>query len=204
MQQEQAGSVAYDATGRYNGAYNGVTLGQSGPDALLAAGYDGTSYTNVFSSALASAFNGNTGSALAWACVGNMSVWSDGINRRVIYVAGNTANRFSITRSTTDNALQLFYISGGVIKSLTWTITPNLTWHVFAISWDKNADQVCVYLDGVRSSTVFTGLGVWSATIIQADIGRLVDGQKWLGQIGPVALYDRALTAQEVASLSKI
>ncbi len=86
---EVAGSVAYDFSGNArHGAYTGVTLGKTGiGDGDTCPFFDGANdFVNIYSVSLRDAFNGAEGTAMIWAKVFNVGVWTDGAYRNTLHL----------------------------------------------------------------------------------------------------------------------
>jgi hypothetical protein len=71
-----------------------------------------------------------------------------------------------------------------------------------------SGDIISYYLNGASAGTADTGLGTWvgdldsTATILGASVDTPSD--VWSGEIGPAALWNKALTADQIAYLSKV
>lgn len=201
---ESSGAVALDASGNgRNGAYTGVTLGQPGiGDGRTAAGFDGaTSFANIYSASLAAAFNGPEGSILIWAKVANVGVWSDGVVRRFITLQVDANNRVYIEKVAGANTFGLNYVAGGTAKSRNRTTSTTALFHA-GLTWNKTADQVIAYFNGVQEGAVLTGLGVWAgalaATNCNIGANATTPTSVWSGIEAHAAIFARALSAAEV------
>lgn len=205
---EPSGTTATDISGNgRDGVYTGVTLGQTGiGDGRTAASLDGTtSYTNVYSTSLRDAFSAAAGTVMVWAKASGAGVWTDGIERRIINLSVNSSNRVYITKNTASNSLTLLYAAGGTAKSRTLTIS-SIEWNCFVITWDKAADEVKAYLNGVQQGATLTALGTWAGVLASTTtvIGASATTPTllWSGSEAHVTLGNRALTAAEVAVLA--
>ncbi len=203
-QAEPSGTTIVDESGNgRNGTYVGVTLGQPGiGDGRTAAGYDGaTSYGNIYSASLAGAWNGAEGSIVIW---GQWTENVDGANRFLANLFTNTNNRLVIDR-TAATTLRWRYIAGGTTKTINITIN-DTNWHAIAVTWNKAADRAIGYYDGGQSGTTQTGLGTWVGALTTALIGAstITPTFVWKGRSAHVALFNRALSAAEIASLAVV
>lgn len=207
---ELVGVTAGDLSGHgRNGIYTGVTLEQTGiGDGKTAASYNGTtSYTNVYSTSLRDAFSPLAGTVMVWAKVSAVGVWTDGIDRRIINLSVNSSNRVYITKNPSANSLTLLYAAGGTAKSRTLTIS-SIGWNCFVITWDKAVDEVKAYLNGVQQGVTLTALGTWAGVL--ASTTTLIGASAttptllWSGLEAHVALWNRALSDAEVATLAVV
>ncbi len=159
-------------------------------------------------SASGSGFSGSEGTLLCWAKVANAGVWADGAGR---YVAGVHASGGSarIERTTTANQLRYTYTTSTTNHLIPITsLSGRVDWIPVAMTWSKSADQVKAYADGIQVGSTSTGLGVptGSLTSNECNIGayRTTPASVWSGYLGPTILYNYALSATEIAALSRV
>jgi hypothetical protein len=187
---------------------NGVTLGSStgaGGHLTNAYTFDGTNdYVNIYSGELNSAFNATEGSLIAWAKVSGSGVWTDTTTRRIALIGVDAStNLVSISRSTTNNLLNVAYVANSVSKNVAIT-TSSTNWMQIAVTWSRSNDQMIVYFNGAQSGSTQTGLGTWSGNLgsTNTEIGANASGlNPWSGMINDVHLYTRALTAEEIQDM---
>jgi hypothetical protein len=198
-----------DASGNArNGAYTAVTLGAAGVgDGRTSASFDGsTSVANIFGASLATAFNGAEGTAAIWLRVSSAGVWTDATVRRCVIGQVDANNRIDILRSAANNTIQFFYRAGAVSSSVNAGSQSSTGWIHAALTWNKAADQVKAYLNGAQAGATQTGLGVWAGTFAATTtcIGAssTAPATVWSGTLAHTALWDRALTLAEIASLA--
>ena len=205
---ELSGSVAHDMSGRrHNGVIVGADPGKQGiGDGRTCMWLDGsTDYINIYSTALAAAFNGREGSLMAWAKVNSAGVWIDGTQRRVAYLRADASNYVTIFRSTTNGQMNWQYVAAGV-SQLPGRLGLSLTtWMQLVVTWSKTADAVRGYLNGVQQDATFTGLGVWvgalAAGVCCIGAQTTAPAQVWHGWLGPHAIWTYALPHEEIEYL---
>ena len=212
---EKQGTVAYEQVaqnGAQNGTHTGVTLYQPGiGDGTICPYYDGANdYTSIWSAALVAAFNGSEGTALAWARVANIGVWSDGANRMVMQVRVDANNRFFLLRRGAVNN-QIFYVynAGGVSESVALGGLTTLDWMQWGLTWSASAGangEVRAYYNGAQTGATQVALGAWAGAPIAADtnIGcsdNTVPADLWHGWLAHGALWDRPLSPAEIYAL---
>ena len=205
-QNEGAGLISYDHSGLgHHGAYTAVALGQPGVPGMgmSSAGYDGaTSFNNVYSASLNTAFNGAEGTLLAWAQVSGAAVWADGLNRRVMQTQADANNYARLLLGI--NNVNPTYRAGGTLEPVTVNTT-TLDYFVIALVWSASNDTVDGYLNSVPGIQR-TVLGVWAGPLsaTQAVIGAssTVPAAVFSGNIGPVLLFNEAKPLAEIAYLS--
>lgn len=111
---------------------------------------------------------------------------------------GQSANRYIVRLKTTTNSSNGTPAFEAPLDSL----TTNLTHVVF--TWDVATQQAAIYINGrliSQSTTIFTGdLSFSPYELVLADEINITDGSPrfWLGEMYLVALYDRALTQEEI------
>jgi len=117
----------------------------------------------------------------------------------------------------TNNIIQLFYHAsannmrfsrkaGGTTSLSTSdgaivSVETDGAWHHVAGTINTDADEVKFYLDGTLKETV--GLsGTWSGTSDGAQIGYNGSGNYWYGGLDEIAIWNRAITADEVTAIN--
>lgn len=189
---------ATDSSGNgYNGTVTNATF--SATEAL----FDGTGdYIDI--SAMLPAFNRDAGTLLVW---GETSAWADATERHMVRISDAIASA-RIEKTTTTNQLLFRRISASGMsnsKTVTSTALAGSTAQFCAcLTWDVAANALKAYINGTQVGTTQTGLTTWPTTPTAAVIGAFTtDGTLcWNGGIADVAIFDRALTGAEVASVS--
>lgn len=213
MLDEKTGTVAYDlVSGRVAGAQNGthvsVTLAEPGiGDGRTSGWYDSvTAYTNIYSAALNTAFNGVTGSMMIWARTNDAGIWTDGTIRVAMQLFADADNFVRLDRSATNNRLDWIYRAGGVTSQRVSDVGPVTDWMCMAITWNAPADEVYAYYNGEQVPVAVVGLGVWGAVPLSAT--RTLCGSnstgpsnEWHGWLDHAVVWDRVLTPTEIAEL---
>lgn len=202
-------SVALDVTGNgRHGAYTAVALGQAGKgDGGSAALLNGsTSYIDVFSTGLQSAFNGAEGSFAIWLRLPLASNWTDGSGMRAMTFVIDANNLFYIRKDTTNNQLASAYSAGGTAVSVVSTAVGGRTaWFHAAITWSKSADQFRFFLNGVQVGTTQTGLGTFAGSLATNTtlLGALskTPTVPWNGLLQDAAIWPVALPPAAIAEL---
>lgn len=205
---EASGSSAADASGNgHTGTVTGVTWGQAGiGDGLTAGGFDGINDdVDVHSAGLASAFNGAAGTLLLWFRVADAGVWTDGSWRRLLSFRVDANNSLEVYRRSSDNDLSVTLVSGGTTRTLTYHFASAPTgWQCVATTWSEADDKLSLYING-ESQTPISYLGTWAGSLVTAHLGsRWDDAYYWHGDLAHVALWDCALTADEIACLGRV
>jgi hypothetical protein len=211
---EHEGTIAYcQIAPTQNGTYTGVTLGNAGiGDGQVCPSYDGAnSYTRIYSAALAAAFNGAAGTAMVWARVTNVGVWTDGSERRTMTIRVNNSNRIIIGKSNANNVLRWAYQAGGTLELVDVAGHSETDWFNMTLTWDVAAGvngEVKAFFNGAQTGATQTALGVWAGPL---DVSTTVVGAAtttptgvWDGWLSHCALWDSALTPAQVASLASV
>ncbi len=211
-QAESSGTVALDASGNgRNGAYTGVTLGQTGiGDGRTSASYDGaTSYANIYTAGLAGAFSGAEGTIALWIRVANAGVWSDATIRRLFTFQADSNNRVQLARSVTNNNLIITYVAGGTATTVSNSgFAADTNWIHMAVTWSKAADQLKLYKNGAQLGTTQTGLGVFvgalNATAVFLGAASNTPTNVWNGFEAHAAVWNTPLSAAQIATLAVV
>lgn len=214
MLDEKSGAVAYDlvsgrVAGAQNGAHTGVTLGADGiGDGRACPLYDGANdVTNIYSVTFRGAFDGTEGTAAIWARVSAAGVWTDGSYDWAVRLFVDVNNGVDLYKTNVNNLFQASYKAGGTTKARNITCNET-TWLHFVITWSASADKVIAYKNGVQEGATLTGLGVWAGNLIATatclGASSTGPGSPWNGYLAHGAVWDRALSADEVADLAVI
>lgn len=185
-----------------------VTLAQPGiGDGKTSMLFNGTSsYVNIYSAELASAFSGAEGTLMVWVRVANAGVWADATSRYVVEVKVDANNYLQIWRSTTNNRLAWAYNAGNTLELIT-NDQAGLDWLCLALTWSKSGNLVVAYRNGVQVNTS-TALGVWAGALSSemTVIGAVnaTPESVWSGSIAHVALWNTPLSAAQIAYLSRV
>lgn len=121
---------------------------------------------------------------MTWRVDGNNEIFMDDVN-----TAAGTRRRFG-------------HSAGGTAKVVNLTTSPVLnTWAHYAITWDKSADQMIGYVNGVQQGTTQTGLGTMAGSPASMFIGNDVFNERFGGRVSNARMYARALKQSEIFRL---
>ncbi len=207
---ESGGTIAYDLSPQANnGAYTGVDLGYGGiGDHRRAPFFDGTSdFNNIYSAGLAADFSGTEGSAIIWMKVNTVAVWTDGVARRSLRLSNSaTSSEIVFQKRTTNNTLRIGYGANSVYQLADLTISTT-DWFCASVTWSATANAVKIYINGSQQGAIQTGLDVWgvgalSTTLCTIGASSTTPTQPWYGWLAHCAIWNVALTADEVKALA--
>lgn len=211
---EESGLVAYDKSIQGNA---GVYLTEIGLGSAWAPGgrqaplFDGSAMAvNIYSAGLASDFSTSAGTALAWFRCKDAGTVGDSTVRTILHIGADVNNAVDISKTVTANTFEVSYSAGGTVKSVSPVIRDegsigaphDMQWHCLGLTWDVSADQVICYVDGYQSGSTQTSLGTWagalSSSLCTIGASSTVPADPWSGWLSCVALYSRALSADEM------
>lgn len=208
---ETSGTAGADATGNgYNGTFarDVSTMGTvAGPVAgETAPVFDPASdYLDVLSAGLITALGDmSAGTFSTWYQVRAASVWTDGVNRQVVRMHGNVPDNYIFVRKASgDDVWRFEHKGGGTTKSIFPESSAPTDWAHVAITWGEGG-IIQAYLDGVIAGASSSGVGAWTQNLDEFFIGAASSspGEAWDGQIGHAALWDRALSPAEIATIA--
>ncbi len=206
---DQGGTVIADESGNGRvGAYTAVTLNATGiNDGRTATGFDAsTSKANVFSSPLATAFNGLEGALMLWAQVNSAGTWTDATQRRLLRLLTTGTSAISIVKSTSSNQLNTSYNANGTTESVNVTSFSPTTWFHVALTWSKAADEYKAYINGAQTGSTQTTLGTWANTVNFTMIGAssATPTEVWDGRLAHVAVWTTTLSAAQILALASL
>lgn len=205
---EAIGNTAYDYSGnRFDGTYTGVTLGQPGVgDGDTCPRFNGASYVNVYSAALASAFSGTVGTLMIWGKTFNAAIWTDGAERSAAnFAKADHSNRIRIQKHSNVNQLRSRYIAGGAAEvRITQDAGPTTAWMQMVMTWNVPVTTLDFYVTNMTPGTNVIGAG-WGGVnatncVIGASSTAPVEG--WNGWLARGALWaGRVLNSTEIWGL---
>jgi len=208
---EASGAVAYDLSGNgRNGASVGVTLGEPGMgDGRTSYGFDGAlDYVNWYSAGLAAAFNGAEYTALMYLRVPSVAVWQDATFRRALRVMVDANNYFEFYKESGAGSRLLIQAKagGGAVKGAAVYTAQGTSFLCAAIVRSEAGQYIRGYVDGVQQfsqadTDTWAGPPAATTTVIGASNTGPVN--PWLGNVAHVQLRNKALTAAQIAYLSK-
>ena len=210
---ETAGAVAdnLEGTAARDGAYTGVTLGNStGPDGRPVPLFDGTNdFVNIYSASLNTAFNGAAGTFALWHKVSGAGVWTDGVARYMVNLQASANDLIQIWKTVNNNEVKIDYKAGGTLETRALVAHSPTAWGHYAITWNKAGDQVIAYYNGTQAGDTMTALGIWAGDLLAARtvvgafrtdaVSGSIDG--WLAH---AAVWDTPLTATQILALATV
>ena len=188
---ETSGSTATDAVGGHDGTVSGA-LWDSG-----ALRFDGSNdFVSVGHDNALTLLDQMTFSARIY-------MPSIGFSYQSILAKDDGGSNSNYWFGTIGDELEFGFWSGGSFLAVT-TTNVNLathTWYDVAVTYDANADDVRLYVDGTQVQSGSLG-GSPTATSADLDIGRSPDGEYWRGNIDDLRIYNQVLVPDAVAGLA--
>jgi len=213
---ETAGNTAVcQVNAAQNGTYaRNVTLMGTGAgiaDGNAAPTFDGTNdFVNIYTAALAAAFNGATGSALIWFRVANVGIWTDATQRFLFYLYSDANNRYRAQRVITNSRLQATGIAGAGACTVNRDGLADTGWMPVVITWSDgaNADELIYYYNGVAVAAPCATMNNWAGALAAAftliGAGTNVPTLVWHGWLSHMAVWDTVLPPATITELSTI
>jgi len=204
------GGIAYfdsvSVMGGTEGIYSNVGLNAGGiGDGRSSGLYDGsTSFTNVYSAVLASAFNSAEHTLAIWIKFASVSVWTDTLNRAQISMFVDANNRTELVKAAGNNTYAFVHVAGGTIKVYNHSPISFSDWWFACITISKSADTKKDYVNGVQVGSTLTALGNWSGGL--PSNGCVIGARQTTptivnnGLLAHALLLNRAATAVEIAT----
>jgi alkaline phosphatase len=150
-------------------------------------------------------FLGDEGALLVWA---KTSAWTDGVARNIFMFLVDGSNYIRIVKAVANNTITFDYLAGATSESQSTGSLSNVDFACYAITWSKSGDSVDYYIDGAASGSADTGLGTWAGDLdanrVNIGASSQVPAGIWSGTLGPVALWNKALTADQIRKLSTV
>lgn len=170
---EPSGGTAIDASPEGNdGAYTGVTLGQTGiGDGETCPLFDGANdFNDIYSAGLNTDFDEDAGTIAIWAKVSGAGIWTDNAFHWMSQLRVNATNRIFVFKNDDagNKAISFRYIAGGTNSAVN-VVTTTTDWFHIAWTWDTVADEMKAYYNGSQTGSTQTGLGNWVGNLVDAD-----------------------------------
>jgi hypothetical protein len=162
--------------------------------------FDGAS-SWINASSINAKINVNAGTIVLW--VKRIFVNSDP-TAAIISFRADSNNNIEIFRQTLSTWI-FRYEAGGTASQITPALDdiPKDQWTQIAFSWDKSADEVKAYINGIQTGSTVTGLGIWAGSVSQGDLGSSQGGTAafFKGLVDEVRIYDHALSSDKILNL---
>jgi len=203
---EESGTVAADlVNSAQNGAYTGVTLAQPGiGDGRTCPLFDGAaSIIDAHTATLAGAFNSATGAVIAWMRVSAAGIWTDGNAHYVCLLYVDAGNYVVLNKHTVNGQFVYSYRANAVSETVVESGISTTDWTCVGITWDKTGSgNAIAYRDGAQVGAAQNIAQVWAGALTTATVGASPGpANVWSGRLAHVALFDRALSAGEMAEI---
>ncbi len=204
---ETSGPVAAEVVNGLNGTYNAnVTVGGGTfGDGTPAASFNGTN-TLVALPSIESVFNKAEGTLMIWARVSGAGIWTDGLNRCCMSIGTDFNNRTFMARNTPNSQMYGSHRVTGTGRSPIANTTSPLVWFMNTLTWSTTGSATYCYFNTTQSTNAGApGTWVGSLTTTLSVIGNISTSAtgvtEWSGLLRNAAVWNRALTPAEVASL---
>ena len=205
---ENDGTTAWD-WGK-SGGRNGTSSGAIPADKFL-YGLDGgpcyyfdgsNDYLSVFSSALATDFNGAEGTFMFWAYSAN---WADSADRGLMYLNDAAYDDVIYLRKYTDNKIYFARTANGTEKSVVSAALTGSGWkHILGVC-SETGDYLRLYVDGVSVGTPASSVGTYVSDPVAWYTGAYDAGTSpWLGWLQHGAVWNIALPTADIVDLAEI
>lgn len=181
-----------------DGTYNSVSLAQTeAPGGGCAPYFDGTnSWVTVYSTTLRDNFPLSKGTILAWCRLESYGGWD-----WILYFMNDSSNEGLEIRDNGTDSLYYGYTSG---FNKTISFTPNV-WRLVAITYDDDINESYWCLN---DSKTYGGVAVTlNANFLSSygtGIGGRWNGWRIDGYIAHAAIWDRALSSEEIALIYNV
>jgi len=195
---------ARDFAGTSHGTPAGATWETAGiGDGMTSITLSGTaSRINVYSASLAAALSLNEGSVSVWA---NCVDWSPASGVWFFSaIRTGFSNVLTVGQNGGNKNIRFNFNVAGFSRLIDYAPPVELSgWHHLALTWSRTLNRVDGYLDGAFLSTK-THPAAQVNPVDQINIGCLDNSlnNKMAGAVAHVALWNRALTAEDIAHLA--
>jgi len=195
--------------GTYNSDVSTWPPGAGIGDGNTAPFFDGANdFVNVLTATFTGNFDGTEGSIQIWAKVANVGVWTevwtDATTRETYRFLVDGNNLSIIRREAANNQLGWFHFAGGPLGPIVENGVAETGWMHLVGTWSETVNQQIAYRDTVNKGILVAG--AWAGVLAQCTIGSEDPGPNgvWNGWLAHCAVWNRALSAPEIAALSVV
>lgn len=154
----QNGTYARDVSTM--GTSTGIGDGNTAPT------FDGSQdFVNIYTTTFRDAFSGAAGTAMIWAKVFNVGVWTDADNTRRFFELRVDGNNRVEHYKDGNNSIKWVYEAGNTTETLSKGSMTTTGWFHTAVTWTKAGERVKYYLDGASAGNDDVNLGTWAGTL---------------------------------------
>ena len=202
---EGVGTKAMDNNGKGN---NGTITGATWTNGKFGKALSFNGSTNYVSAGTSDTLNmtGDFTSSLWFKTPGQgLNNWGSLIGRGTASYFINAPNKgwYLVARNISGtNYINFQYSGASTAQQVSWTGGADNLWHHAVVS--RQGNLFSIYIDGVLKSSLTTAVGDMSTSGEGFFIGRGRSTDYFIGSIDEVRIYNRALSAVEIANLYKI
>jgi len=202
---EGDGAIAHDSSGKGS---DGTLMGLDPSTAWVtgtkgtALNFNGSGWVDIDS--VNSKVSVNAGTIAGW---GSLDSYTTNNYKTLVALYRSTYNRIFIEYYDA-GTMRFYYIGGyGSDRAVVADVSSYSGWHHWAMTWDRTANALKAYIDGVQVGTTQTGLGLLDGQPVDSAIGVHAEhmmpnwNEFWKGPIDEVAIYNRALSPGEIKAL---
>ncbi|MCP4208148.1 MAG: LamG domain-containing protein [Shimia sp.] len=168
---------------------------------------DANDEVDIYSAALAAAFDGTAGTVLLHFHITDSAVWTDGSQRLAFSLRGD-GDQFIVQKTAANNAYNMAHICSGTTKFVQETSVTTTDPIALVGTWSEADDELKAFKNGAQLGSTQTGLGAWTAAL---NVNLCVIGaasnfgsSPFVGAIARVAVWNVALSAGMVNWLSQV
>ena len=128
--------------------------------------FDGGDFVDVYSAALAAAWDPTKFTIPIWVQITDAAVWADAANRRFLRLAVDANNSVALDKGTTANQVRFIYQAGGTLDIVNDTsLAATTDWFLMTITVDTVADELKAHLNDAQVGTTQGTLGTWAGSL---------------------------------------
>lgn len=170
---DTAGAAAQELIAADAGTYVGPTLADAlNPNGLPCPRFDGVNdrvQIALPANTFPGVFDGDHGSAIIAARVFNLGVWTDGARRIMFRYGVDGNNQIIHEKQAVNNQIRWRYEAGGVVRDLARAGENTVQWFTIGITWNRVANRVTRYWNGVQEGVVDNHPAAWVGVIDNGD-----------------------------------
>lgn len=153
-------------------------------------------------------FLGDELSVVTWGAMSADGVWIDTTVRQLLSIGVDANNLVQMGRTATNNQIALTYKAGGTAETLLDTSITDTSFHMWGLTASKSNNRVRAFVDDVQTGSDQAIAGTWlgdiDATLACIGASATTPADVHSGPSGPSAAWNKELSIEQIARLSKV
>ena len=190
---EDAGAAVVDSSSQGNNGTQTGMVTQVSAGAAFGFGMESNASTDrIEFDAISGDFDPLEGTVEMFFAASEVADWNDSADHWLVQLRADGNNVFEIAKGVSNNLI-FRYRAAGTASQVTAATLDDVVRHHYKLTWNKAADEVRAFIDGVQTGATQSGLGVWVGAIAAATaVNRNTNDRGFEGVIDEIRVSDVA------------